>query len=249
MRIKVVTLLFVCICSPTSNAVTPNENSQGSPLISSAELSRKKDLDKEAIEARKLEGLVGKRFWIVPKPNASSRIRFYETTSQNPSLTKDFHVAKETSFKVLAYQKEKYSTNWLVLIEFEDGTNAYVKTTTRFWYDPAKDHPFEGVLYGTHINLPEYTEVLYSAPPSEIRAKQIKKQDEQKERQQKAQAEWDARGPVTIGMTKQQVLSSNWGAPLKTETAKIGSTDRDVWTFARGRSLYFKDGVVVRINQ
>lgn len=249
MKIRFLALLLTCVCSTTSNAVAPANTSPDSPLISSAELSKRKELDKEAVETKKLDGLVGKQFWIVPKPKAPIRVSFYETTSQNPSITKDFHVAKETSFKVLAYQKEKYGTNWLILIEFEDGTNAYVKTTTRFWYDPAKNHPFEGVLYGTYINLPEYTEVLYSAPPSEIRAKQIKKQAEQKERQQKAQAEWDARGPVTIGMTKQQVLSSNWGAPLKTETAKIGSTDRDVWTFARGRSVYFKDGVVVRINQ
>ena len=54
---------------------------------------------------------------------------------------------------------------------------------------------------------------------------------------------------VAIGMTKEEVRASTWGAPLSIEThssAALGSGEW--WNYSGGRSLYFKNGKLTSIK-
>ncbi|MGS2778744.1 hypothetical protein ACVBAX_15360 [Robertmurraya sp. GLU-23] len=53
---------------------------------------------------------------------------------------------------------------------------------------------------------------------------------------------------VSIGMTREQVLSSSWGNPqsINTTTSSYGS--REQWVYGNGNYLYFEDGILVTIQ-
>ena len=62
-----------------------------------------------------------------------------------------------------------------------------------------------------------------------------------------AQHERLERGAVRLGMTKQQVLNSAWGAPERIHATAIGARQREEWVYSAG-TLYFEDGILMGVQ-
>lgn len=53
---------------------------------------------------------------------------------------------------------------------------------------------------------------------------------------------------VTIGMTQQQVLASNWGTPQRINTTTTKRGEREQWVYGSRSYLYFENGVLTAIQ-
>ncbi|WP_096435656.1 hypothetical protein [Alteribacter populi] len=53
---------------------------------------------------------------------------------------------------------------------------------------------------------------------------------------------------VIVGMTVEQVLSSQWGEPNKVNTRTTNYGVREQWVYGNGHYLYFEDGILVSIT-
>lgn len=53
---------------------------------------------------------------------------------------------------------------------------------------------------------------------------------------------------VSIGMSMQDVLDSNWGRPNKVHRTITGRGTREQWVYGNGHYLYFEDGTLVTIQ-
>lgn len=53
---------------------------------------------------------------------------------------------------------------------------------------------------------------------------------------------------VSIGMTKEDVLASNWGKPERVNTTTTSSGVREQWVYDGRNYLYFKDEILVSIQ-
>jgi hypothetical protein len=53
---------------------------------------------------------------------------------------------------------------------------------------------------------------------------------------------------VTIGMTKEDVLASNWGKPKSVNSSTYSFGVREQWVYGNGHYLYFKNGVLDSIQ-
>lgn len=70
-----------------------------------------------------------------------------------------------------------------------------------------------------------------------------KKQAAEKKRQL---GEWKKEG-VTLGMTQERVLQSNWGKPRKINTTTTQLGTREQWVYG-GSYLYFENGILTTIQ-
>ncbi len=58
----------------------------------------------------------------------------------------------------------------------------------------------------------------------------------------------EAKNYVYIGMTKEQVLSTNWGAPKDINRTITANHTSEQWVYQYGSYLYFEDGILVAIQ-
>lgn len=57
-----------------------------------------------------------------------------------------------------------------------------------------------------------------------------------------------AKKGVYVGMTREEVLQSSWGRPRKVNTTTTARGISEQWVYSSGNYLYFRDGVLVTIQ-
>lgn len=218
--------------------------------ISESDLSKKAEADKNAKLIEKLDALRGKTFWYQPKPTASIKIKFFEPSKNGDAPANQygniFVVETETSFTVTGYEHGQDDRYYLKL-EFPDGKVGYLKVYGLATGDP-DEYPVIEHLYPGKIDALDIEEYLFSRPPQEIFASEKKAAAERKAKQAKADAEWKARGGVTLGMTSAQVLNSNWGKPSKVNRTVTQNGTREQWVYGGNNYLYFENGKLTSIQ-
>ena len=83
---------------------------------------------------------------------------------------------------------------------------------------------------------------------AESKAEQMKAEAESKAEQMKAEAESKAKGGVRIGMTKKEVLKSNWGKPHSINKTTLANGTTEQWVYDFPNYLYFTNGVLTAIH-
>lgn len=79
----------------------------------------------------------------------------------------------------------------------------------------------------------------------EEKQKQYEIEQAKKEAEEKARKKQEG---VTIGMTKQDVLDSNWGEPKKINTSTYAWGTYEQWVYGNGNYLYFENGILTSIQ-
>jgi ribosome-binding protein aMBF1 (putative translation factor) len=64
----------------------------------------------------------------------------------------------------------------------------------------------------------------------------------------KAEAKIKKSQGITIGMTMEDVVASNWGKPQSINKTTTATTEREQWVYRNRSYLYFKDGVLTTIQ-
>lgn len=229
------TMVVALIGLPRAFAVTyttPEEEKE-----SADELVRRK-------AEKRLATYVGKEFWIAPNPKAILRIEFYTSIGENQGASSFdreaglFYPAEVTWFKVIDYVViAKYLDSpsldeHYLKIRFEDGKEGFLKMQS---YSPTL---YKG---GERSDSDEY---IYSENPANIDKRQAKRHAEAKAAA-KARA---ARGGVRIGMTKNEVLHSNWGRPSEINRTITAGHIHEQWVYGGHNYLYFSNGILIGIQ-
>ena len=184
--------------------LSPNVHSQ----FESADKKQKNEIDYSKLYAE-----IGKNYWIKANPGARFRIKFSSTLDQSSILlrgTDEFVVTVDLRFKVIGVKPNEFFS--FLEVQFENEKIAYIRANT-LWkndkYNVLKT--FDGISYSDDY------EYLFDVEPDTALAAwrknkvamEIREEDERK----RAKAEYEKKGGVRIGMTKNQVLNSNWGKP------------------------------------
>ena len=189
----------------------------------------------QAVELRKkristAEKYISKSYWYKPNENAIARIELYdEIPPHRSSQTNRFFPTSTVKFTIDEVRLvERYPDN-------PDLDEIYLKVIfpgEKIGYIPLEEL-IENIAKGPRYNFQEY---IFSRPPDEFA---------RIERQQAAQQK--AKGGVRIGMTKEQVLASNWGRPRTVNSTITNGGKREQWVY-EGGYLYFQNGVVYAIQ-
>lgn len=187
-----------------------------------------------------------------------------------PDVTVSFRIQQALALQTSAYGISEYAYR----IEFEDGTMAYMKAETLGRYSPgaAYDSSRTGVTVDPKATTQRSNDKLFGKDPEELsKAYAVVRAQEEREaerllaeqaaaRQQEEARATKARrmavakpakpkkGGVYIGMTKQQVLASNWGRPsdVNRTTGSFGTHEQ--WVYGGSNYLYFENGVLTAIQ-
>ena len=90
-------------------------------------------------------------------------------------------------------------------------------------------------------------ELFFNQRPEEVIARvQQRSADRHLDALRREQQRID-KGSIRVGMTKQQVLNSSWGAPERIHAADIGVRRREQWVYGMGQ-LFFEDGTLIAIQ-
>jgi hypothetical protein len=218
-------------------------------------LEVQQEREKAEAEANKM---VGKTFWYVPNPKATSRIIFHPTSPTNPNFTvneqlwKDqFKPASETTFeitgvKVLEDIRYSMLDRYYFEVKFPDGKIGYTQSKPGTTYD---SQGLEGHIYrGSRDFQFDNNEYIYAEPPQVIAAREMKEKEKEKKASADARAKWKAKGGVRVGMTINQVLASNWGKPNKVNRSTNKYGVREQWVYEDSNYLYFENGILTSIQ-
>jgi hypothetical protein len=223
----------------------------------------------EAMVSRARDSFFGKRFWVVPNPKATKRLRFLEEDvikTAYPNIDSavyqirygGFVLTEPASFVVSGFANDYYGIgDGFAKVMFDDGKVAFLET--RRWILPEDfKHLFKNEYSGTeqHSSYEDtYEEYVLTASPSDIAATVSKRNSDIAEAEGKtkkkaaaAAAAWKARGGVRIGMTQKQVLASNWGRPdsINKTTGSYGTHEQ--WVYGGRNYLYFENGILTTIQ-
>lgn len=184
-----------------------------------------------------IDEIIGKEFWIKPNPNAISRNKFKSDYLASP-LKDEFVVTTDTKFVVLGYEVDSYKRVF-VKVQFEDGKVAYTMVLLSSYSKNVFNNVFDGSEYY------DFNEYLFRGKPDEVLAAWKSKKANKKAQ---ADAEYRAKGGVKIGMTKEQVLKSNWGKPESVNTTTNAGSVREQWVYGGRNYLYFTNGILTGIQ-
>jgi len=261
-------LLLACLIWSFDAAIAQQPNTRYLPQ---RDFEKMAQADKRTKLIEKLDAMRGSTFWYQPKPEATSKIVFVEPgkESDNPSYltmlggpdrflgpSKDndipaypyenkFVVGSETSFTVIGYGQARFDTYYLK-IEFSDGKIGYLRVYTLAVSSP-DEFPVIEHLYPGKESARDFKEYLFSRPPQEVFAAEKKAAAEHYAKQAKANAEWKARGGVTLGMSTAQVLNSNWGKPNKVIRTQTKNGTHEQWVYGNNY-LYFENGKLTAVQ-
>ena len=185
-----------------------------------------------------LDEIVGKVYWIKANPNAIGRKTFKTSLDLGARIDTDFVVTSDVSFKVVGWDLDSIKRPHLKVV-FQDGKEAYIEVLL---WDQNKEI-LENVFTGSDYH--DWKEYFFKGNPDEILADWKKKKAKQKAQ---AQAEYKAKGGVKIGMTKAQVLKSNWGKPESVNTTTNAASVNEQWVYGGRNYLYFTNGVLTGIQ-
>lgn len=212
--------------------------------------------EREAAEFEKMaQTFVGKTYWYEPRPDVSdfSRLKFKESLPSAEKSAYDnynaptFRPTEKVAFSVtnvfvFRHQKETWrSPEYYAEISFEGGKVGYLQiehsTIPPFKvYDP--ENSFSA----------KYHEVVYTDDPDLVRKRERDAAAAEERKRIAAEKAWQARGGVRVGMTKKQVLASNWGEPEHVNRTSNSRGTTEQWVYGGGNYLYFTNGVLTTIQ-
>ena len=191
----------------------------------------------QAVGANKASAFVGRTFWIKPNPQASFRIAFRDLARWSGS--EKFYVTSITSFTVSSIEMGENNERY-AKVEFEDGKIGYLeleKTEYNIGSKKLKIIP----LIEANETINSYQEYLFQVPPDQFLAAYDARHNKQKNITKSSFG-------VSIGMSAEQVLKSNWGKPklVNKTTTTGGKTEQ--WVYGGNNYLYFSNGVLTAIQ-
>ncbi len=201
-----------------------------SPYVTLQEIGEQREAKNEELKKQKLDVVVGKSYWIKPNPDARNRLEFWDRIENVPIRDKGFAVSKEVSFKIDGYEKDLFGFYCFRII-FQDGKTAWMRA------DPVQ--PIRGLFVGTRFD-PD-SEYIFDGLPDEVLARHV-------HNSLMTAAAAQAKGGVKIGMTGEQVLRSNWGTPERINKTTTSRSFSEQWIYGGGNYLYFKNGILVVIQ-
>jgi hypothetical protein len=185
---------------------------------------------------QKLENLIGKEFWIKVNPKAIRRLTFVNNVNAELDENDDFFVTADTKFKVVGYGKSRINTDYL-RIEFSDGKVAYIQLPFGWSSD---EEIIPNIFTGKKPYF-DFEEYIFKKNPDAVIA-------EYKNKKAKAVADYKSKGGVKIGMTKDEVLKSNWGKPESVNKTTNAGSVREQWVYGGRNYLYFTNGILSGIQ-
>lgn len=203
---------------------------------------KQEEAAKEDATIKAQNEFIGRRFWVVPNPNAISRLKFMEERDLPVPYAKGFVLTEPMSFTVTGFGKGAYGIQNYAQVRFDDGKVAFLKQ--RSWYGQEDyKHLFEKEYSGTEDHV-DYVEYVLTASPSEIAGVERKT----KIKAATAAAAWKSRGGVRVGMTAKQVLGSNWGRPESVNRTTGSYGTHEQWVYGGRNYLYFENGILRSIQ-
>lgn len=211
-----------------------------------------------------------------PSTEIDRAIKFYKTATKwaagydvTYNLKEPFFVVDTTLFDVIQYLPA--SGDGIFLVKFKDGTPAFLpQKTFGFW--TGKPEMSEHATNDAHwMQLKKGAVLLLNSPEDillayeklqDMRAHELAEQareeaakkrlaDEKRSAQEaaerKAEAAWQKRGGVRIGMSMRQVRASNWGDPNSVNRTVSARSITEQWVYDNGY-LYFADGKLTIIQ-
>lgn len=188
----------------------------------------------------KLENQVGKEYWIKANPKAIQRQKFKIEPSIDSYGNDVFVVTSDAKFKVVGFGFDPYRTTPHLKVVFEGGKEAYIAVSPLWDFEKeVLANVFDGSEYY------DFVEYFFKGKPDEVLADLKRKKERAAAR---AAAEYKAKGGVRIGMTKEQVLKSNWGKPRSINKSIDASGASEQWVYGGSNYLYFKNGILTTIQ-
>lgn len=205
---------------------------------------------------QRLDALIGKEFWIKFNPTAERRKEFKNEAKTHRLNYNSFYVSKDEKFSVVGWELDYQKVEHLK-IKFNDGKIAYLEIKN--WHTNIDVLPdlFNGYEYKDSV------EYFFVDEPSAILLKQAEKiknwnekvalekrqaEQELKRVEERAKATHYAKGGVSIGMTKDRVLKSNWGKPIDINRTTTSRGVREQWFYGGKNYLYFENGILTTIQ-
>jgi hypothetical protein len=184
------------------------------------------------LDYKKLDEQVGKEYWIKANPNAILRKKFREVVWNG--WGNDFVVTEDLKFTVIGWELAHPKMPSLK-VQFEDGKQAYINVSMWQHNKDVLDDVFDGSQYY------DFSEYFFKENPNAALA-------EWKKRKAQAEAAHKAKGGVRVGMTKAEVLKSNWGKPESVNKTTNASGVREQWVYGGRNYLYFRNGILTSIQ-
>jgi hypothetical protein len=103
----------------------------------------------------------------------------------------------------------------------------------------------------------EMLELLAGIDPKDRELAPFKKKSEKEKKreaialqkfQKKSESDYKKNLGIQIGMTKQDVIESSWGAPVSKNIDRYASGEIETWHYSMGSYLVFKNGFLSRIS-
>lgn len=246
MQKNLLNLLVIVMCTVHCSSSIAVEYSDGYQKIE----------DSQQKKAPSPQDFIGKTFWYVPNPKSNYRIVFF--SGLDYSLRGEFTPLEKTTFEVKGFQHDVYQ------VKFSDGKIGYV----------TKGVGFEGHIYDDYLN--PICEYIFTENSDVVLARELQKEElakienenvlkkeieankaieaermiqvkKEKKAASLAKEKWKAKGGVSIGMTKSQVLASNWGKPSDVNKTTMANVITEQWVYD-GSYLYFTNGKLTAVQ-
>ena len=216
---------------------------------------------------QKLTDVIGKEFWIKNNPNAKFKRKFKYQAKTHRLNYNEFEVSKDEKFIVIGWELD-YNKREHLKLQFSEDKIGYLEVWHLIDSTKILDGVFNGYEYSDDVEylfdedpnvaLPRQMEEINKwklKTAQEVEQEKLKLSKEisnenrlKKQAIDKEKAAFKAKGGVSIGMTKERVLKSNWGKPNKINrtTNAYGVTEQ--WVYGNGNYLYFDNGILSSIQ-
>lgn len=234
--------------NPSPDVTPPPSQPQSAGLYQYANDTAEKEKQEEYTEKM---SLVGKKYWLYRPKESHVPVIFYDS----PGLSSQaiFHITETTSFKITEYLPS-LGLSSCYKVFFEDGKVGYIKElevslNMQKCDNPLADYQLSGFyekdILGSVCRI--YGEGILEEDPELILVRVKKQHAELQKKEKREQAAWKARGGVKVGMTKKQVLKSNWGKPSSINKTTMSGLVHEQWVYD-GSYLYFENGNLTAIQ-
>ena len=207
---------------------------------------------------------VGMKFWFVPDIGRKPilRIGFAKSTSYKDQRVETLLYPSEAVGLTIIGEHKRGTHIDSYHVRFDDGSTAFLKAF-RLEMN-LSDLEIERIQSSSQGRL--QAERFYSQDPAGFAARRAeleaieaeqnrmameaaqKAEAARKAQAKKAASERAKRGPVRIGMTKEQVLASSWGKPMRVIRDIRENVNYEQWIYPRGNYLHFNQGALTSIQ-
>ena len=159
--------------------------------------------------------------------DAANHIKDCAEILKDPELLEKLRAAELRSYDIRINDKSNSAESRLLLIEMLE-----------------KKYPEVGQKYRSQSDA-FHAELERQRKDEALRAEQERKKEQLEELRVKRERK--SRG-VTLGMTKDEVLASSWGRPLRINRTTSAYGTYEQWVYRSGNYLYFENGTLTTIQ-